>query len=211
LKIRIVAISLLVLCLLVLPAVAQSDVYDNGPINGNVDSWTVNFGFAVSDSFTLASSTTVNGLSFGAWMFPGDILETAEISITSSEFGGTTYFDGVVSFSQGSCRSNGFGFNVCTETGSLGPVNLNAGTYWLNMQNAITNTGDPAHWDENEGPSQASENSLGTIPSESFTLLGNSNTTSTTGVTSTTPEPGAILLFGSGVLGLVGVLRRKLF
>ena len=29
--------------------------------------------------------------------------------------------------------------------------------------------------------------------------------------TGTTPEPSSIMLFGSGILGLAGVLRRKLF
>jgi hypothetical protein len=37
---------------------------------------------------------------------------------------------------------------------------------------------------------------------EAFTIYGSSGTT---------PEPNSILLIGSGMLGLVGVLRRKLF
>ena len=32
-----------------------SDIYDNGPINGNTDAWDINFGFIVSDSFTIAN------------------------------------------------------------------------------------------------------------------------------------------------------------
>ena len=59
--------------------------------------------------------------------------------------------------------------------------------------------GDPVYWDENSGPSIASNNEVGTVPSESFTVLGSAGT-STTG---TTPEPGSILLFGSGILGSV--------
>ena len=56
------------------------------------------------------------------------------------------------------------------------------------------------------------ENSVGTIPSESFTVLGtNTSTTTTTTTTGTVPEPSSIMLFGSGILGLAGVLRRKLF
>jgi PEP-CTERM motif len=82
-------------------------------------------------------------------------------------------------------------------------VNLAAGTYWLNMDNAVIND-DPAYWDENSGPAQASENSVGTIPSEAFTIFGSSNGSSTV------PEPASILLFGSGMLGLAGVLRRRL-
>lgn len=156
-------------------------LYDNGPINGTTDAWTINSGFVVSDTFTVPNGgAPVNGLTFGAWVFPGDVLHAVEISITSSEFGGTTYTDQVVNFTQSSCSGNQYGFNVCTETGSnfTGP-NLTAGTYWVNLQNAVVDTGDPIYWDENSGigcgsqgcPSLASENSVGTIPSEAFTVL----------------------------------------
>jgi PEP-CTERM motif len=96
-------------------------------------------------------------------------------------------------------------------------VNLAAGTYWLNLANAVVNDGDPIYWDENSGvggngPSSASENSVGTIPSEAFTVLGTSSTSSSSSSTGgTVPEPSSIMLFGSGILGLAGVLRRKLF
>jgi len=208
LKLRIVSLSLLALCLNAVPAMAQT-VYSNGAINGTTDAWELEFGFVVSDTFTVGSGgATVNGLAFGAWAFPGDVLENADVQITSAEFGGTTYADQVVSFTQSGCRANQFGFNVCTETGSLTtPVNLSAGTYWLNLDNAVINDpGDPFYWDENSGPSSASESEVGTIPSEAFTVLGGTSTT--TGGT-TVPEPGSIMLFGSGILGLAGVLRRK--
>jgi PEP-CTERM motif len=209
LKLRIASLSLLVLCLAAVPAMAQGTVYSNGPINGTTDAWTINFGFVVSDTFTVGSSgATVNGLSFGAWTFPGDVLENAGVQITSSEFGGTTFFSGTVNFTQSACSGNQYGFNVCTETGSFSNVNLAAGTYWLNLDNAVVNDGDPVYWDENSGPSSASENTVGTIPSEAFTVLGGSTTT--TSATSV-PEPSSIMLFGSGILGLAGVLRRKLF
>jgi PEP-CTERM motif len=211
LKMRIASLSLLALCLAVVPAVAQTDLYDNGPINGTTDAWTINFGYAVSDSFTLAGGGNVSGVQFGAWLYPGDVLTSAEVSITSSEFGGTSYFDQVVNFTQGGCTSNQFGYNVCTETGSFGAVSLSAGTYWLNLANASVASGDPVFWDENSGASSASESSVGTIPSEAFTILGGGSTTTTTTSTGTTPEPSSIMLFGSGILGLAGVLRRKLF
>ena len=189
-------------------------VYTNGPINGTTDAWTINSGFVVSDTFTVPSGgASISSLVFGAWAFPGDVLEQAEIQITSSEFGGTVYFaSGYVNFTQSGCSANQYGFNVCTETSSsFGPVNLAAGTYWLNLDNAVV-PDDPIYWDENSGPSQASENTVGTIPSEAFTLLGtSSSTTTTTTTTTSTPEPSSIMLFGSGILGLAGVLRRKLF
>ncbi|HTV66760.1 MAG TPA: PEP-CTERM sorting domain-containing protein [Bryocella sp.] len=210
-KLRIASLSLLALCLVALPAVGQT-VYDNGPINGTTDAWTINSGFVVSDSFTVGSGgASVNGLVFGAWVFPGDVPEEAELQITSGEFGGTVYTDQVVNLTQSGCSGNQYGFNVCNESASFGSaVNLAAGTYWLNLDNAVVATGDPLYWDENSGPSSASENSVGTIPSESFTLLGASSTTTTT-TTSTVPEPSSIMLIGSGVLGLAGILRRRLF
>ncbi len=57
--------SLLVLCLaLASPAISQT-VYSNGPINGNTDAWTINFGFIVSDTFNVVNSgTTITGGSF---------------------------------------------------------------------------------------------------------------------------------------------------
>ena len=37
--------------------------YDNGPINGTTDAWTINFGYIVSDSY-LSVGSTVDGLQF---------------------------------------------------------------------------------------------------------------------------------------------------
>ncbi len=150
-------------------------LYSNGPINGTTDAWTINFGFVTADSFPVPSGGgSVGGFSFGAWLEPGDVLQSVEVSITSQPFGGTTYFAGVVSFSQSNCSSNQYGYNVCTESGSFSGPNLSSGTYWVNLQNATDSIGDPVYWDENSGPSLAENNSVGTIPSEAFTVLGGS-------------------------------------
>ncbi len=202
--------------MLPLSANAQQTVYSNGSINGTTDAWTINSGFVVSDTFTVPiGGAPVDELEFGAWAFPGDVLESAEVSITSSEFGGTAYSDQIVNFTQSGCSGNQYGFNVCTETGIFAiSVNLVQGTYWLNLSNAVVNSGDSIYWDENSGPSSASESSVGTIPSEAFTILGRGQTCGLAGINCTTttyppsvPEPGSLLLFASGIFAVPGFSR----
>lgn len=219
-KLKFSTLTVMLLALAATPAAAQYYIYDNGPINGTLNAWTINFGFAVSDSFTTAGGQ-LYGLAFGAWLFPGDVLQSAEVSITSAPFGGTTYFDGTVTFTQSACFGNQYGFNVCSETGSFsgGPI-LAAGTYWLNLQNASVNTGDPVYWDENFGgpashawpQSLASENNVGTIPSESFTIFGygcGAGGGCASSGAGSTPEPGSLLLLGSAVMALLGFGRAR--
>jgi len=221
-KLHLASLLLLTLCVMLaaVPAAAQ-DIYNNGPINGNTDAWTINFGFIVGDSFTVSTgNTTITGMSFGAWLYPGETLNSAEVWISSGALGdGTTYFNQTVGFTGSGCAMDQYGFNVCDETGIFNGPTLNNGTYWVNLENASSSNGDPVYWDENSGvgctspgcPSQAQENDCiagahggySCIPSESFTLYGEASG-------ATVPEPGSIVLFGSGFLAAVGVLRRKL-
>jgi hypothetical protein len=198
----------LAIALVSLPVAAQT-LYDNGPINGTTDAWTINFGFAVSNTFSLSAQSQLTGLNFGAWVFPGDLLQTAEVEIGTEEFS-NNLFDQVVSFTQSNCSGNQYGFNVCDEQGAFSGsgVSLGTGTYWLTLINASVNTGDPIYWDENSGRSMASESSVGTIPSEAFTILGMGGSTT---MTYFYPKPNMVLLMASGILGFVGVARRRLF
>ena len=209
-------LTLLCLALAAVPAAAQV-LYDNGPINGTTDAWTINFGFIVSDTFTLSANSTVGGFNFGVWEFPGDVLTSVGWTISTGENGGTLLGSGTVSgknLTDQFISTNQYGYAIDEITATGLNVGLSGGTYWLNLQNAMVPDGDPVFWDENSGvgcggsdgkgsncPSMASESALGTLFSESFTITGSG----------TTPEPSSVMLFGSGILGLAGLVRRKLF
>jgi hypothetical protein len=208
----VIGFSLLTVCCLtwiVAPAKADSVLYTNGGYDDDVDAWEINHGFVVSDTFTFTGTATITSFQFNTWMFPGDVLSSVEVSFTSNEFGGTTYFDQTLSFVQSNCVTNAFGFDACLETTTFNGPTLNAGTYWVNLQNATASNGDPAYWDENSGegcsspgcPSLASQNEVGTIPSESFTILGHVGP-------GTTPEPSTFLLFSTGAVALASFSRR---
>jgi hypothetical protein len=104
-------------------------LYDNGPVNGEVDAWTINFGFTVSD--TIQGNATVSGIQFWAWLDPGDTISNVEVQIGAAAFG-NELFDGVVTLTQSSCFTNGFGFNVCLETGNFTGPAL-SGNDWLTL------------------------------------------------------------------------------
>ncbi len=208
---------LVCLSLAVIPAAAQTILYSNGGLSGAIDAWTINFGYIVSDSFSLYGGGTVQGFDFYTWSYPGDTPLAVDWSITSQENGGSVYGSGTgAALNNIVITTNFYGYQINKDT--VSGLNLDlSGAYWLNLQNGVTSQGNELYWDENDGPSQASENTLGTIGSEAFDLFGasTSSTTTTTSTTSTTgfytPEPSSILLLGSGVLGLAGVMRRKLF
>jgi hypothetical protein len=216
-------VAFILLALTAVPAMGQT-LYDNGYPNGNLTAYTVNFGYAVSDSFNVSSYygySFVTGASFAMWLFEGDTLKSAELSITSLPFGGTAYFDQTVTFTQGPCTTNQYGYSVCTETTNLNSYQpmLNNGAYWLTLQNASVSSGGPVYWDENFGPSKAKDSSvlpMAVMGSEAFTVLGYSSTcicgcsaqaNCADAPSSTAPEPGSLWLFGPGCLALFGLFR----
>ena len=217
---RIASLTIMFLALAAVPAVAQQVLYDDGPINGTTDAWTINFGYVISDTFELLNNSTVTGFNFGAWEYPGDTLISLDWSITAEENGGKVLGSGTVTgnnLTDHFISVNQYGYDIDKITATGLNVNLNSGTYWLNLQNAVVPSGDPVYWDENSGigcggddgkgggcPSRPSGNFIGSIPPESFQVSGNVNSGST-------PEPGSFMLLASGLVGVAGVLWRKLF
>jgi PEP-CTERM motif len=218
---RIAWLSLLTICCLMLavvPASAGSTVfnpnlYNNGPLNGTTDAWTINFGFSVSDSFDVQAGSTISRMSFYYWdVSSTDLVTSVDMQIGSTSFGGSTQTvtPGLTVIG----GQNQFGYFLIEFLDNITNPIPWSGAGYLTLSNACTTSGcsvsNPIYWDENSGvgctspgcPSTAYENTIGSIPSEAFTLAGTGQ--------GTTPEPSSILLFGSGILGVAGVLRRTL-
>jgi hypothetical protein len=211
-KMRVASLSLLTILFLLLPVATASAgqiLYENGPYDDDTDAWLINQGYIVSDTFTLPSNSIVGGFDLVVWEFPGDTVLSVDWSITSQANGGTLYGMGTANVASTFLYVNAFGFDVYQLGAAIPGVDLNAGTDWLNLQNAVLPSGDPVYWDENSGegchslgcPSLAYDSGVGTIPSETFTIEGNRS--------GTTPEPSSLILLGSAIVGLAGVLRRR--
>ena len=152
----------------------------------------------------MLSSGPVDSFHFVYWDASStDLLTTADLQLGTTSFGGGAT---TVAFSSTFLTTNQYGYNVYQADASGLSIPWAGGAGYATLGNACSTSGcsvsNPIYWDENSGPSTAYENTLGSIPSEAFTI---SNAPSPT-----TPEPSSIMLFGSGILGLAGVLRRKL-
>jgi hypothetical protein len=90
---------------------------------------------------------------------------------------------------------------------SIPALELNAGTYWFEIDGAYTaiNGVLGTAWDESDGPSVAYGGDIGLMAgSETFQILGEP------AGPIVTPEPSSFLLLGSGLAGLAGFVKRKL-
>ena len=177
--------------------------YTNGGIDGTIAGWTINSGYAVTNSFTLSSTTTITGFTFGGWTYTGDTLTSVDWGISSA----VDYaISGTVSLTKGSGGNNGFGFDVYEYGASIAPLTLAAGTYYFGLQNVVTAQSNYGFWDINNGPSIAFENQIGNV--NGYVSAG-SNSTSFTLLSSGVPEPAswAMMLGGFSLVG--SAMRRR--
>jgi hypothetical protein len=190
------AVCVFALCLLgVVPAFADAIRYFNGPLDGNTEGIDISSG-VVSDSFDVWSDATMTGFDFASWNEASKVISTVDWEVGTAPFAsdvdsGTAAVFSVFDF------HNGWDWDVDTNAVSGLNVWVEAGsTYWLTLTGAST----LALWDRNGGPSGAYDQSITSpIASETFDVTG----------AVPARELGTIGLMGSGMLAMLGLLRRR--
>jgi hypothetical protein len=181
-------------------------LYDNGAINGTQGTGAppIHGVNAVSDSFVLLAGSTITGTAnLGLWETHGDTPSTVDWSIGTGPFGGTVA-SGTATWGLTFLFTNAFNFDIYSGTFAIPNVSLAAGTYWLELTNAVATSAGSTFWDVSKGPSSAFIDPANpqTVVSESFQIVGNVNN-------SAVPEPGGIALPGAALALLYSVLRNR--
>lgn len=170
------------LILLAASGFGQTTLYDNGP-DGDNGYYHVNFGSAVANSFALQQPATLTGVILTLYAVD-DRNHPLHLkwTITTAPFGGEVKGTGFVNLSilQPPYLTN-FLFFAWKEGFTIPSVNLPAGTYYLQIQDVVTQWDTWAFWAQSSGgSSQGSyeaigQNGTGTVslvPSETFSVLG---------------------------------------
>ena len=221
---HIATLSLLtILCLALGTAAFADTVFSEGPILSGDNALFIDgnggpFGQSLSDGFVAAASGSGGQVYFGEWVLAGTVPTGVTWAIGNNNFSGTltaaSGFGTSLYCSSGGSGCDPYGYDVYISHFSISGTSFTAGDeYWLTLTNATDNQGVGYNgWDITSAGPATCDFEVGVIvpgggagcgyPGESFTI--------TTEGTELTPEPSSIMLFGSGILGVAGVLRRKL-
>jgi hypothetical protein len=222
LKIRIATLSLTILCLALSTTAFAGTIYSEGAVLSGDNALFIDgnggpFGQSISDGFVAANGGSGAQVFFGEWVLAGTTPTGVSWAIGNNNFTGTITpaagFGSTLDCLSGTQGCDNFGFDVYISHFSISGTSFTANnTYWLTLTGA-TDSGNTGFngWDITSAGAAICNFEVGVIvpggglgcgfPGESFTITSGGGTT---------PEPSSILLFGSGILGLAGVLRRKL-
>ena|ERR1035437_2169686 len=137
-KMRIASLLLLTIgCLMLAVAPATASIlYANEPDGCGIlcyeaDGWTINFGFSVSDSFTVPDNSHIQDLHFIYWdPSTTDVLSTVDMAIGSTSFGGT-FLTLPVTTNQ-FLFYNAFGYAIYQANFTLNPISISwSGMGWI--------------------------------------------------------------------------------
>jgi hypothetical protein len=176
------------------------------------------FGQSISDGFVAATGGSGLEVYFGEWVLAGTTPTGVTWAIGNNNFTGTLTaaagFGTTLDCRSGGSGCDAFGYDVYISHFSISGTSFTSGnTYWLTLTNAtdsgstgenawdISSPGNTATCDVEHGVIVPGGGGACGFSGESFTITSGQPTT---------PEPSSILLLGSGILGLAGVLRRKL-